>query len=125
MSRDTGDIDDAAATAFGHGRSKFLTRQQHASDQIQIEVGVPIFQSDFLERMLGGNRDLRVIATGAIDQNGRGTKGSFNAFVSFGQATAGDGVGREKSGRPALSLDGFNASLSAVGIASDNGNFGI
>lgn len=107
MRGDAGDVDDAAAPARTQARAKFLTRQHHAADEVEIEVCVPVLQRDLLERALGGDSDLRVVATGGVHENRRRAELALNGLMRGSEARPVHGIGGEEGCGPAGVADFF------------------
>src|SRR5438093_2466065 len=93
---DAGDVDDAAPATPAHRRAELLARQQHAADQIQIEVGLPVLDLDLLEQIFSGDRDFRIVAAGRVDENGWGAQPRFDLAVRLGEAGARNSVRSEE-----------------------------
>jgi hypothetical protein len=117
---DTGNIDDAAATALCHGRPKLLAGKQDPSHQIQIKVRVPVLEPDLLKRIFRRHRYLWIVSSGCIDENGGRAKFRLQLLMGLGQAAAGNRVGGEKLGRSSVGADGFDAGGAAFGVSSQN-----
>ena len=82
---DAGDVDDAAAPALAHRRAEFLTGQQHAAGEIEVEVRLPVGERDLLERALGGDGDLRGVASCGVHENRRRTELGFDLLVRLAE----------------------------------------
>ena len=117
-----GDVDDAALAPGDHGGSKFLAGQQHAANQVQIKIRLPVPQVDLLERALRANRHLRIVPAGGVDQNARAAQGLRDGPVRLGEARFLRCVRREKYGLAALADDVFGPGFSSRSVAAQDGH---
>jgi hypothetical protein len=49
--------------AFAHRRPEFLAREQHATNEVEVEVRSPVLERDCLEWILSGHGYPRIIST--------------------------------------------------------------
>ena len=124
MGADAGDVDDAALAALAHRRSEFLAGQQGAPDQVEIEIGLPVLQGDVLEGVVRCDRDLRIVAPGGIDQDGRNAQAGLDTLAGLGQAGAGHRI-RGKEVRLASPLaNGVHPGLAPLRVEVHDGHPG-
>src|SRR5438128_7115357 len=123
MARDAGDIDDAAFAASDHRRSEFLARQKNTANEVQIEIRLPVWQFDLVERTFGGHSDFWVVSPSGIHENCWRAERFFDRLMRRMQARPLHGISTEKCGLSALCLDAFYARLTAFLVASEHRHF--
>ena len=64
-----GNVNDTADATFNHA-TKDLARQEGTTDQVKIEIGLPVGDFDRLERMIVSYGYLRIITTGCVNKYG-------------------------------------------------------
>ena len=62
MSRNAGNVDDAAFTLFLHCGAKYLAGEDSASDQIHVKTFPPIGGANLLEGMFGSDGHPWIVA---------------------------------------------------------------
>ena len=114
---DTGKINDAPFAALRHAGTEFLAGQQHAADQVHVEIGPPILQFDLFKLELVRHGHFWIVAAGGIDQNGGWAECFLDCAGRSVKTLARNGVGREKLGLSLVLTDALGASLAALGVA--------
>src|SRR5262249_2704689 len=122
MSGDTCNVDNAAFAARYHGRAKFLTRQENTSDQIEIEVGLPVSQTNVFKGAICGDDDFGVIPPCRVHQNRYDTKRFLDGAVYPAQTFLLDGICTKKSCLPAVHLNRLYPGLATFSIAPKDGD---
>ena len=120
MRRHAGNVDDAAAAAGDHRWPEFLARQQHAADQVQIEILRPIRELNLLEGSLFRDGHFRIVAAGGVNENRGRAQGLSQVTMGFLQALAPGGIGGEESRLPAFALDAGDSRLPALFTAAQH-----
>src|SRR5262249_16856211 len=114
MSGDARDINDAAFTLALHHRSKNLTGQKCAADQIQIKVLTPLGRFDCLERMTCRDCDPRIVGGGGVDENRRDTEVIGDRIARCCQRRWIEGVSEKELSNTRSLLNRAHAGLASV-----------
>lgn len=70
----TGDVDDRPASIGQHARPENLAGEEDAADEVEIEIGAPIFDGDLFEFFVGGDGDFGIVAAGGVDEDSGGAE---------------------------------------------------
>src|SRR5438034_783937 len=82
-------------------------QKKRRADEVQIEIGVPIFQRDLLKSALGADGYFRIIATRGVDEDARRAQRFYNGVLRLAKAGGLRGVCGKKNGGTALVENGF------------------
>ncbi len=124
MSGDAGDVNDGAASAGSHGRTEFLTGQEDSADEVQIEIGQPVFHSNLVDGAFGGDGDFGIVPAGGVHEDGGRAEFFLNVLVSGLEVLLAGNVGREEPSGTARPGDGGDSSVASFGIAAEDGYAG-
>ena len=123
MSRDAGDVNNAALPIVFHDGPKHLARDKRSSHQVQVKIFPPAGQIDPLEGAIGADCDARIVTAGGVYQDRGSAQPAQQSFTGYLQGALIDGVTREKLSPARLLMNRANSGFTSFRVAAQHGHF--